>query len=267
MSRMSTETKRRCNISRVKPFNVQLQHGTTWKKHAGHSCEQHMKHFSMWACVIVVSSKIIKSQTSCFKSEQVVPGSKSAGWGCVFFSSSSSSSSSLCSFFPTALLLLLLLLLFLLLLPTSELHYYQQSAFKSAPAQHQDVFCMLILWDTDPSLLRRSLMPGVPETAGKTVSARRSARTTRISGRHRARPQRNNTGSGGGSVQVKILRYKCTNTPLQGGISAFKSLKILKTDSLVELLTTQRRHKSKKDYYSFHLTSYSLLLLLRNLQL
>lgn len=51
----------------------------TWKKHPGHSCEQHMKHFSMWACVIVVSSKIIKSQTSCFKSEQVVPGSKSAG--------------------------------------------------------------------------------------------------------------------------------------------------------------------------------------------
>lgn len=33
---------------------------------------------------------------------------------------------------------------------------------------------MLILGDTDPSLLRRSLMPGVPETAGKTVSARRS---------------------------------------------------------------------------------------------
>ena len=36
---------------------------------------------------------------------------------------------------------------------------------------------MLILGDTDPSLLRRSLMPGVPETAGKTVSARRSAHT------------------------------------------------------------------------------------------
>lgn len=62
-------------------------------------------------------------------------------------------------------------------LPTSELHYYQQSAFKSAPAQHQDVFCMLILGDTDPSLLRRSLMPGVPGTAGKTVSARGSAHT------------------------------------------------------------------------------------------
>lgn len=59
---------------------------------------------------------------------------------------------------------------------TSELHYYQQSAFKSAPAQHQDVFCMLILGDTDPSLLRRSLMLGVPKTAGKTVSARPSKR-------------------------------------------------------------------------------------------
>lgn len=55
--------------------------------------------------------------------------------------------------------------------------------FKSVPALHQDVFYMLILGDMDPSLLCRSLMPGVPETAGKTVSARRSARTTRVSGR------------------------------------------------------------------------------------
>ncbi len=88
----------------------------------------------------------------------------------------------LCSFFPEALVLRVLLPS----LPTSELHYYQQSAFKSAPAQHQDVFCMLILRDTDPSLLRRSLMPGVPQTAGKTVSACRSSHTMGISGHHSA---------------------------------------------------------------------------------
>lgn len=86
----------------------------------------------------------------------------------------------ICSFFPKGSRVLLPGL------PTSELHYYQQSAFKSAPAQHQDVFCKLILGDTDPSLLRGSLMPGVPETAGKTVSARRSAHTMGISGHHRA---------------------------------------------------------------------------------
>lgn len=39
---------------------------------------------------------------------------------------------------------------------------------------------MLILRDTDPSLLCRSLMPGVPETAGKTVRARRSVPTMGI---------------------------------------------------------------------------------------
>lgn len=87
------------------------------------------------------------------------------GWGCVFFSPATH------CFFPSALSSPKVLVLRVLLpsLPTSELHYYQQSAFKSAPAQHQDVFCMLILRDTDPSLLCRSLMPGVPETAGKTV--------------------------------------------------------------------------------------------------
>lgn len=39
---------------------------------------------------------------------------------------------------------------------------------------------MLILRDTDPSLLCRSLMPGVPETAGKTGPARRSVPTMGI---------------------------------------------------------------------------------------
>jgi len=52
----------------------------------------------------------------------------------------------ICSFFPKGSRVLLPGL------PTSELHYYQQSAFKSAAAQHQDVFWRLILGDTDPSL-------------------------------------------------------------------------------------------------------------------
>lgn len=59
------------------------------EKHTQISSEQHMKQFSIPAYVIVVSSKIIKSQTSCFKREQVVPSSKSAGMRlCFLFSSS-----------------------------------------------------------------------------------------------------------------------------------------------------------------------------------
>lgn len=159
----------------MKYLNVEVQHMTARRKHPQNSSEQHMKHFSMWACVRLVSRKIIKSQTSCSKREQVAPiVQRVQGWGCVFFFPP------LCAFFPKGSRVLLPCL------PTSELHYYQQSAFKSASAQHQDVFCMLILRDTDPSLLRRSLMPGVPETAGKTVSVRRSAHTMGISSHHSA---------------------------------------------------------------------------------
>lgn len=45
---------------------------------------------------------------------------------------------------------------------------------------------MLIPGDTDPSLLCPSLMPGVPETAGKAVGARRAALMTENSGHHGA---------------------------------------------------------------------------------
>lgn len=48
--------------------------------------EQHMKQLSMCAYVIVVSGKIIKTQTSCFKAEQVVLSSKSAGMRLCFLS-------------------------------------------------------------------------------------------------------------------------------------------------------------------------------------
>lgn len=159
------------NINKMKSFSFNVGNITTWRKYPQNSFEQHMKHFSMWACVTVVSRKIIKSQTSCFKREQVDPSSKSAGMRLCFLFSSGALFFFLLLFLPKGSWVLLPSL------PTSELHYYQQSAFKSAPAQHQDVFCMLILRDTDPSLLCRSLMPGVPETAGKTVSARRSAHT------------------------------------------------------------------------------------------
>lgn len=68
-------------------------------------------------------------------------------------------------------------------LPTSELHYYQQSAFKSIPALHQDVFCMLILRDMDPSLLSFSFLACLRQLGKQSL---RSARTMRISGHHRA---------------------------------------------------------------------------------
>lgn len=170
------------NINKIKCFKVKLQHREydhIKKTHWPNSSEQHMKQFTMWAYVIVSSKKNKKSQTSCFKREQVVPTSKSAGMKlCFLFFSSALYSCGLSS------LKGLVLQVFLAALPTSELHYYQQSAFKSAPAQHQDVFCMLILRDTDPSLLCRSLMPGVPETAGKTVSDWWAVHTVGISGHH-----------------------------------------------------------------------------------
>lgn len=135
-----------------------------------------MKHFFMWAYVRAVRSTIIKSQTVVLRASRWFLVQRVQGWGCFLFSSSALFFSS--AFFSRILRVLLLLLS----LPAWELRYYQQSAFKSAPAQHQDVFCMLILRDTDPSLLRHSLMLAVPETAGKTVSAQWSAHTMGISG-------------------------------------------------------------------------------------
>lgn len=133
-----------------------------------------------------VSGTIIKRQTGCFKREQVVPSSKSSGMRLCFPFSCACLSPPRTPPPPQQKKKGLVLRVLLPSLPTSELRYYQQSAFKSAPAQHQDVFCMLIPGDTDPSLLCRSLMPGVPETAGKTVGARGAALTTENSGHHRA---------------------------------------------------------------------------------
>lgn len=140
------------------------------------STQQHMK------TSLRVSGTIIKRQTGRFKREQVVPSSKSSGMRLCFPFSCVCVSSPIYAPHPPNRKRRVLLPG----LPTSELHYYQQSAFKSAPAQHQDVFCMLIPGDTDPSLLCRSLMPGVPETAGKTVGARRAALQTENSGHHTA---------------------------------------------------------------------------------
>lgn len=110
---------------------------------------------------------------------------------------------------------------------------------------------MLILGDTDPSLLRRSLMPGVPETAGKTVSARRSV----IQPGSQAAIELGRRGTTRAAMeevfQVKVLRYECKNTPLQGGISAFKSFKVLKTDSSVELLTNQRPTTGQRNIWKY----------------
>lgn len=133
-----------------------------------------MKHFFMWAYVRAVRSTIIKSQTVVLRASRWFLVQRVQGWGCFLFSSSALF---FLSFFSRILRAFLLLSL-----PTWGLRYYRQSAFKSAPAQHQDVFCMLILRDTDPSLLRHSLMLAVSETAGKTVSAQRSAHTMGISG-------------------------------------------------------------------------------------
>lgn len=72
---------------------------------------------------------------------------------------------------------------------------------------------MLILRDTDPSLLCRSLMPGVPETAGKTVCARQSAHTmgSQATAEHFTVVfLKNNTASEEGSKET--LRGKCPRT-------------------------------------------------------
>lgn len=115
-----------------------------------------------------LSSEMLKLQSSCFRSEQVAPSSKSGGMRLCFLFPS------MCDPPPQSALSSWRIWSCQSSSPLSQPQscvIISKVLFKSVPALHQDVFYMLILRDIDPSLLRRCLMPGVPETAGKTVSA------------------------------------------------------------------------------------------------